>query len=238
MPILLRSSAANRSITRLFSSTEMRQHVPAGPRVAVVVPGGQPSLGEVDRHPRRPGRERLPDVLLASSTRSASNSAWVYPGISSSSGYSNASIDGAITACFIGRWAIGKRLVERVGGVGLVRGRAAGEPGQLPVVTVGEDGEVLPAGPGQMIGQPGACQRVGDRVGGEARPPLLAVGDDRLAGRLQVLDRIRDRLVLLGFQLVVGDLPGVVAAVRLLQPARAGQQPTGSVGIPVAVLGS
>jgi len=105
-------------------------------------------------------------------------------------------------------------------------------------VAVSEDRKVLASVPGQLVGEPGSGQGVGDRVRGEARPPLLAVGNDRLAGRLPALDGVPDRRVLLGFELIVGDLPGVVLAVRLLQLARARQQPTGSVGIPVAVRGS
>jgi hypothetical protein len=105
-------------------------------------------------------------------------------------------------------------------------------------VTVGEDGEVLAAVAGQMVGQPGAGQRVGDRVGGKARPALLSVGDDRLAGGLATFDRVTDGGVLLGFQLGPAGPTRVVTGVGLLQPGGAGSEPTGSVGIPVLVLGS
>ena len=44
---------------------EVRQQPGPRPRVARVLAGGQPALGEVDRHPRGAGGERLPDVLLA-----------------------------------------------------------------------------------------------------------------------------------------------------------------------------
>src|ERR1700722_4688463 len=91
-------------------------------------------------------------------------------------------------------------------------------------MAVGEDGEVLAPAPGQVVGQPGAGQGVGDRVGREARPALLAIGDDRRASPLQVLDRVPYRQVLLGLELVVGDLPGVVLGVRLLQPTWARQR--------------
>jgi hypothetical protein len=52
------------------------------------------------------------------------------------------------------------------------------------VVAVVEDREEL-AVAGEVVGEAGARERVGDRVGGEARLALLAVGDDRLAGLLQ-----------------------------------------------------
>jgi len=65
----------------------VRQHAGAGPRVARIVAGCQPPLGEVDGDPRRAGAECLADVLLA---------------LVDEVGFSSASIDGAITACFIG----------------------------------------------------------------------------------------------------------------------------------------
>jgi hypothetical protein len=97
-------------------------------------------------------------------------------------------------------------------------------------VAIGEDREELASVPGQVVGQPGAGQRVGDGVGGEARPALLAVGDDRRPGLLLVLDRVPDGLVLFGLQLLTADLAGVVLGVRPLQPARAGQRADGLGG--------
>ena len=73
---------------------------------------------------------------------------------------------------------MGQRLRERLGGVVDVGERAALQLGQLAPVTVGEDREELPAG-AERGRQTRARERVGDRVGREARPPLLAVGDDR-----------------------------------------------------------
>jgi len=52
------------------------------------------------------------------------------------------------------------------------------------VVAVVEDREELPVAR-QVVGQTRARERVRDRVRGEAGLPLLAVGDDRLAGLLQ-----------------------------------------------------
>jgi len=62
-------------------------------------------------------------------------------------------------------------------------------------VTVGEDREELPAG-AEVVGQPGAREGVGDGIGGEARPALLAVGDDRRPGCLPARDGVFDGLVL------------------------------------------
>jgi hypothetical protein len=58
-----------------------------------------------------------------------------------------------------------------------------------------------PAVPREVVGEAGARERVRDRVRREARLALLAVGDDRLPGRLQALDRVLRRSVLLRLQL-------------------------------------
>ena len=65
------------------------------------------------------------------------------------------------------------------------------------MMAVIEDREELPV-PGQVLGQAGAGERVRDRVRREARLPLLAVGHDRLARRLQAPDRILGCGILLG----------------------------------------
>ena len=115
-------------------------------------------------------------------------------------------------------------LLDELRGEGLVAERAAGQPRQLAVMAVVEDREELPVA-GEVVGQPGAGQRVGDRVGGEARLALLAVGDDRLAGRLQAPDRVLGGGVLLGLQLLPCDLALVVVRVGLLQLHRPRQRP-------------
>ena len=73
-------------------------------------------------------------------------------------------------------------------------------------MTVVEDREEL-AVAGEAVGQAGPGQGVGEVVGGKARLPLLAVGDDRLAGRLQALDRVLGGFVLRGLQLSKAILP-------------------------------
>ncbi|MEJ7720177.1 MAG: hypothetical protein WKF58_06880 [Ilumatobacteraceae bacterium] len=94
------------------------------------------------------------------------------------------------------------------------------------MVPVVEDREVL-AVAGEVVGETGAGERVGDRVRGEARCPLLAVGHDRRAGRLHPLDRVAARLVLLGDEIVVAGLALVVRGVRLLQAGRSRQRADG-----------
>ena len=203
---------------------KVRQHAPAGPRVAGICPGGQAALGEVDGHSRRASGECLPDVLLAlvdevfleALPRVAGNVV-----VQRVQQRQHGRGDHGLLHRLAGQ---PDRLAQRVRRVGLVPERPAGEPRQLPPVPVGKDREVLAPVPGQLVGKPGSGQGVGDRVRREARPPLLAVGDDRLAGRLPTLDRVPDRLVLLSFELIVGDLPGVVLAIRLLQLARARQR--------------
>ncbi len=68
-------------------------------------------------------------------------------------------------------------------------------------MTVVEDGEVL-AVASQVVRKPRAGQSVGQRVGGEARRPLLAVRDDRGARGLHPLDRVLAGGLLLTLQLL------------------------------------
>ena len=117
---------------------------------------------------------------------------------------------------------VADRPLQRVGGIRLVAERAAGQLRQLAVVAVGEDGEEL-ATTGEVVGQARAGQGVRQRIGGEARPTLLAVGDDRRARGLQVLDGVLDGRVLLLLQRRLVDLALVVRRVGGLQRARAGQ---------------
>jgi hypothetical protein len=126
------------------------------------------SLGEVDGHPGRAGRERLPDILLALPDQVLLER---LPGVA-----------GQLLIQRVQQGQHGRRyhgllhrlmgqpdgLGQGVRGVSLVAERAAGQPGQLPVMPVREDREVLSPGPGQVIGQAGPGQRVGDRVRREA----------------------------------------------------------------------
>ncbi len=221
--MLARSAGLNRASTWLISSMKVRQQAAPGPRVARVVPGRQPPFGEVDRHPGRAGREGLPDVLLA---------------LVDKVGFELlAAVSGDFLVqrvqqrehrrgddCLLHRPARHrKRLRQRLGGVGAVPERAADQLRQLPVVPVGEDGEVLTAA-GQVLGQPGPGERVRQRVGGETGPALLAVGNDRRPGRLLPLDRVPDGCVLLGLELLARQRPGVVGGVGVLKFARPRQR--------------
>ena len=110
------------------------------------------------------------------------------------------SIDGAMTACLTGLEAIALFFSHELRRVRLVAERAAGQPRELAMVAVVEDREELPVA-GEVVREAGARERVGDRVGREARLALLAVGDDRLTGLLEALDRVLGRRVLLGLEL-------------------------------------
>ena len=90
------------------------------------------------------------------------------------------------------------------------------------MVSVVEDREEL-AIAGEVVGQTRAGQRVGDRVGREARLALLAVGDDRLADALKALDRVGGRLVLLRLEVLERDVALVIGLVGLLELHRARQ---------------
>jgi hypothetical protein len=83
------------------------------------------------------------------------------------------------------------------------------------MIAVVEDGEVLTV-QGEVLGGAGPRQGVREVVRREARLPVLAVGDERLAGRLQPLDRVLSRLVLGGYELLLGDLALVVVGVGFL----------------------
>ena len=85
-----------------------------------------------------------------------------------------------MTACLTACVAIRLVLLDELRREGLVAERPAGQARELAVVAVVEDREEL-AVAGEVVGEAGAGERVGDRVGGEARLALLAVGDDRLA---------------------------------------------------------
>src|SRR6476646_5890261 len=110
-------------------------------------------------------------------------------------------------------------LLDELRREGLVAEGAAGQAGQLAVVAVVEDREEL-AVAREVVGEAGAGQRVRDRVRGEARLALLAVGDDRLAGRLEALDGVLGGLVLQRLELRPGDLAVVEVLVGVLQLLR------------------
>jgi len=99
---------------------------------------------------------------------------------------------------------------------------AAGQHGQLPLVPVGErDDDAI----GRQLLQPG------ERVRGEARPGLLAVGDDRRSGLLKALDGVAHGLVLDGGKLRIANLAAFTAAIALSSSGGRGMLPIGSVGI-------
>ena len=210
---------------------EVLEHVLAGPGVARVVLVRQPPLGEVDRDAHRAGVEAAADVLLALVDEVVEEL------------LARVALDLALERVEQHQHRRGDDgLLDRLGGdravlldelrrVGLVAERAAGQPRQLAVVAVVEDREEL-AVAGEVVGQAGAGERVGDRVGGEARLALLAVGDDRLAGLLQAPDRVLGRLVLLGLQRGEVDLAVVVGLAKASWSFMGlGREPTSSVGI-------
>ena len=97
-----------------------------------------------------------------------------------------------MTACLTGLEAIAAFFLTNSDAKVLYWNGPAGQARQLAMVPVVEDREEL-AVAGEVVREAGARERVGDRVGREARLALLAVGDDRLAGRLEALDRVLAR---------------------------------------------
>src|SRR5262245_2416012 len=111
------------------------------------------------------------------------------------------------------------RLLDELARVEIVAKRAASDFGQLAIMAIGKDREVLPSW-SQVLGQSSAGEGVGNRICGEARDSLLAVRDNRRPGRFEALDRIGNRCVLLGFQLGLSYLFGVISRVSQLQLER------------------
>ena len=214
--MFLRSSAREPGHHPVDQLDEVRQQPGARPRVARVLAGGQPSFGEVHRHARGPGRERLPDVLLAlvDQRRLELLAAVALHRVLQrvQQREHRRRDDGLLHR--LRREA--DRLPQRVGRVLVVGERPAEQLGQLPSVAVGEDGEELAAG-AEHRREAGACERGGDGVGGEARPPLLTVGDDRRAGGLHLLDGVLGRRVLQLLELGLLDLTRVELRVGLLE---------------------
>jgi len=83
-------------------------------------------------------------------------------------------------------------------------------------MAVGKDGEILPVAC-EVIGKAGSGERVSQRISGEARHALLAVGDDRRARCLHALDRVEASDVLLLRQLLLCDLAGVIIGISGLK---------------------
>jgi hypothetical protein len=202
---------------------EVRQQPGPRPRVPRVLTGGQAPLGEVHRNPHGPGRERLPDVLLALvDERSLELLAAVtlHRVLQRVQQSQHRGCDHRLLHR-LRREA--DRLLQRVCRVLVVGERPAEQLGQLTAVAVGEDREELPAR-AQHRREAGARERGGDGVGGEARPPLLTVGDDRRARGLHLLDGVLGRSVLQLLELGLLDLTRVELAVGLLELRRSRQR--------------
>ena len=233
--MFLRSSGGEAVDHAVVEVDELLEHVLVGPGVARVVLVREAALGEVDRDAHRAGGERLADVLLGLVAevgeellaRVALDLALERVEQHQHRGGDDGLLDG------LG----GDRLVllDELRGERLVAERAAGEARELAVVAVVEDREEL-AVAGEVVGEAGAGQRVGDRVGREARLALLAVGDVGLAGLLEALDRVLGGRVLLGLQRGEVDLAVVVGLVGLLQlhRARQGSDELGGDGHPTS----
>ena len=211
--MFLRSSAREAVDHAVVEVDELLEHVLAGPGVARVVLVREAALGEVDRDAHGAGVEALADVLLdlvAEVVEELLARVAVDLALERVEQHQHRRRDHRLLDRMRGDRLV---LLDELGGEGLVAERAAGQPRELAVVAVVEDREELPVA-GEVVGEPGARQRVGDRVGGEARLALLAVGDDRLAGLLQPPDRVLGGGVLLGLQVGAVDLALVVGLRR------------------------
>ena len=203
---------------------ELLQHVLARPRIARVVLVGQPPLGEVDRDADGAGVKAPADVLFdlvdhVVEERVAGVA--VDLAVQRVQQHHHRRRDHRLLDVMRRDRLV---LADELRRVGLVAKRATRDARQLAVVAVVEDGEELPV-TREVVGQAGARQRVGDRVGGKARLPLLAIGHDRLARVLQAMDRVLGCLVLLSLQVGESDLALVVGLVGVLELLRPGQRP-------------
>ena len=74
--------------------------------------------------------------------------------------------------------------------------RAAGDLGQLPIMAISKNGEVLSSRP-KVWRQSTAGEGVSNRIRSKARNALFAICDNRRSGRFEALERIGDGSVLL-----------------------------------------
>ena len=222
MPMLLALLGREAVDHAVVEVDELLEHVLVRPGVARVVLVREPALGEVDRDAHGAGGERLPDVLLdlvAEVVEELLARVALDLALERIQQHQHRRGDHGLLDRLAGDRLV---LLDELGGERLVAERAAGQARELAVVTVVEDGEELSVA-GEVVGEAGAGQRVGDRVGGEARLALLPVGDTGLAGLLEAPDRVLGRLVLLGLQRGEVDLPVVVRLIGLLELHRARQ---------------
>lgn len=220
-----RSSGVKRSRTQLLILDEAVEQAGACPGVARVGAGGEAPLGEVDGDAGRPGLEGPPYVALALVGQVALELLLRVAVDLALEGVEQVQHRRRDDGLLDRPVRVAHRLREGVSGVGLVPERPAGEAGEPAAVAVGEDREELPALAGEVVGEPGAGQSVGDGVGGERRPALLPVGDDGGAGPFLPLDRIAHRGVLLLLECGLVDLAPVVGRKGVLELLRSGQGP-------------
>jgi hypothetical protein len=79
------------------------------------------------------------------------------------------------------------------------------------MMAIGKEREILTIGR-EVFRQPGSGQRIRQRVGRETRGALLAVGDNRSAGRFHPLDRIATSQVLFMDEFFTGNFACVVGS--------------------------
>jgi hypothetical protein len=213
VPALVGREAVEHAVVEV---DELLEHVLIGPRVPGVVLVRQPTFGEVHRHASRTGSEALTDVLLALIDAVGEEGVTRVPGNLSLERIQEHHHRRSDHCLLDGLGRDLDVLLDELGCVALVPEGAAGDARQLTVMAIVEDGEVL-AVEGEVVGGAGPRQGVREVIGRETRLPVLTVGDVRLAGRLQPLDRVLSRRVLRGYELLLGDLALVVIGVGLLQ---------------------
>ena len=198
-----------------------RQHVPPGPRVFGVIAAGKTPLGKINRNAFGTRRESLADVFRTFVDKIVIE---LRAGIAFQLAVERIEQrqhrrrDNRLLQRLFGH---GLGLLDILRGIGLVFERPAGQARQLAMVAVGKNGEIL-AVTRKVFGKAGARQRVGDRIGGKARHALLAVGDDRRAGRRHAFQAVGAGRVLLLDEGGMFDLACVIILERRLQLGRTG----------------
>jgi hypothetical protein len=200
---------------------ERLKHLFAGPWITWVILACKTALGEVDGNAFGTCLEAKTNVLLTFIDEIRNELVATVTRNLLVEGIKKIEHTRSDDSLFHGHLGITRTEFEVIRCVGLVLERSLGETGKLTMMTIIEDGEVL-AICGKTIGKAGAAEGVCERVGGEGRSTLLAIGDDGVTSSFEILQGVNDGCLLSSMELVFRDFTCVVVRICLLQLGRAG----------------